>query len=458
MALWDSVIKIITSVSVRQAAQDNLTAQTTLEDLERAWEALPQDTRDMPAVSAVYDMRLDALGGVRTDKVDPLVHWIDDALKAWVDSLGALENVTPETARQRLAEITSMALKVTATATLVDLGLGMLPNSAGYVSSNTTRSILTALGVSAVVAAVAHDPVKIGVLRPYSDALEMTFRNRRPDDNALFQAYRTRELSPTPVEDLTKLDDGLMDRIEKENDAVYNREIAKWGYSVEFARSLSLSATRTPSFGNLMALARLGLLDRGMAIYSLWGYGYDRVTMRPMLEALEGINQVSNFEGFRSMIEPAYVEGHIEERDLVAYYDRIRVPKAVQEWIMPRMRARREKSLKAAATGLQVKERDLNLSQVQAAYVAGLVERSTALNMVLDLGYTQEEAGVLMALADARIKIPKVPTFKRLPLTDYEKAYKNGLISRADVLERMAGEYDDRDIALEGALLDIGKA
>jgi hypothetical protein len=43
-------------------------------------------------------------------------------------------------------------------------------------------------------------------------------------------------------------------------------------------------------------------------------------------------------------------------------------------------------------------------------------------------------------------------------LSDYEKAYTNKLKTIEDVLERMKGEYEPEDIALEAALLKIGKA
>jgi hypothetical protein len=397
-------------------------------------------------------------GGDLEDGWDPLKDFIKGALTQYKKVLGDIGTITPENAPEKLAVITEGVLGLAAGATTIDLILGATPTGEGFVSSNATRHLLSWLGVGAVLNAVAHDPVKISLLRPYQDSLEMTFRNRRPDDFALFQAYRTRELTPTKVEDLSKLDETLMDTIEKENDKIYFGEIAKWGYSEEFAGALSRSATITAPFGQLMALSRMGLLSKGLAIYSLWGAGYDRVVMRPLLEALMKANLAAAFEGFRSMIEPSYVEGFINEEDLRAYYDRINVPPEVQAWVFPRLQARRKKTLEAATRATQGKERDLTLTQVQQAYVEGLLERGAALNLVLDLGYSQEEATILMALADLRIKVPKPKALKRLTLTDYEKAYKNGLITKEVVLARMAGEYDPGDIALEGLLLDIGKA
>lgn len=57
-----------------------------------------------------------------------------------------------------------------------------------------------------------------------------------------------------------------------------------------------------------------------------------------------------------------------------------------------------------------------------------------------------------------RRKLPGAQTLKRLTLTDYEKAYKNGLLTIEDVLDRMRGEYTPDDIELERGLLEIGKS
>jgi hypothetical protein len=364
----------------------------TLQDLDGLEATMPADLRENPDIKQLlYSRRRFIKTGYTAQ--NPLTPFIEDMIRKWRDQVSALSTgITPENAETAVAEITSTVVEIFAAAATLDFILGAMPNGEGYASSNTTKHLLTSLGLGAVLAAVGHDPVKIGLLRPYQDSLEMTFRNRRPDDDALFQAYRTRELSPEKVDDARKLTDADMDRIEADNDRIYNEEIAKWGYSQWFATALARSATRTLSFGNLMALARMGLLDRGTAMYNLWGMGLDRVALPGALDALDSANKVSNYEGFRSMIEPSYVSGDIEESDLIEYWDRINVPKDLQLWVLPRLRKSREKTL------------------------------------------------------------------KRLPLSDYERAYKNKLMRLEDVLDRMRGEYEQGDIELERALLEAGKA
>jgi hypothetical protein len=158
------------------------------------------------------------------------------------------------------------------------------------------------------------------------------------------------------------------------------------------------------------------------------------------------------------MVEPSFVSGDIEESDLVEYWNRIHVPPDVQAWVLPRLRKSRQKA--AAVKPATEKEKDLTVSQIQAAYVDGLISRDTARISLLDLTpkYDPGEVETLLQLADHRIKTPSASKLKRLSLTDYEKAYKNGIRTKEEVLDRMAGEYDPRDIALEAELLDAGKA
>lgn len=345
-AFLDYLGDYFTKNRMKDQAKEAALTITNETELQALRERLPPEVLADPAVQAAFDGSHTIIESRKAELTDPLRGWIEGALNAWVDSLGTLDGTTPETATATIARITEAAIGVTVAATLIDLALGMLPNGEGYVSSNATHHLLTALGVGAVFAAVAHDPVKIGVLRPYQDALEMRFRNRRPDDMALFQAYRTRELSPTKVEDLSKLDDIMMDAIETENDAIYSTEIAKWGYSEWFAKALSRSATYTLTFSQLVTLARAGIWDRGLAIYSLWGIGLDRVCMRAALDALERLFMQAQYEGFRSLIEPSYTQGFITEEDLTDYYRKCNIPEAVQAWVLPRLRAQRAKTTK----------------------------------------------------------------------------------------------------------------
>lgn len=426
--------------------------------LKEEFDALPQTLRDEAEVQHVYVTRMKTLRTQYTDPTTVFEDFIKGALDSWLVKVAEYGKADPAKAKENLSKLSAHVIEVAAASAAIDVGLGMLPNSAGTASATNTKQLLAWLGFGAVLAAVAHDPVKIGLLRPYQDSLEQTFRNRRPDDFALFQAYRTRELTPTKVEDLALLDDTKMSIIEGENDRYYNAEIAKWGYSEWFAGALARSATRTLGFSQLVTLARAGIYDKGLAIYSLWGEGLDRVVMPAALSALETLRDREMYSGFRSMIEPSFVDGDITEAELREYWTLSGVPAKVQDWVIVRLRKRRDKTADVARRGTQTKERDLTVSQITQAYQSALIKRVDAYNAITALGYSGTETDILLNLAEVRKTTTETTTLKRLSLSDYEKAYKAKLISLDAVLLRMQGEYAAVDIELEKQLLIAGKA
>jgi hypothetical protein len=433
-------------------------AMQSPEMIESYWQDQTASTRADPGAIAAYTAAK-KLAVENWDERDALEKLMDSSLTSWLATIKSYETTDPEKAKANLTKLSSDVMKLAAASAVVDVGLGMIPTlNAGAASSANTKQILAWLGVGAVVAAVAHDPVKIGLLRPYQDSLEQTFRNRRPDSGDLFLAYQQRSLSATKIEDVEKITDTLMTQIEGENEKFYDTEISKWGFSEYFSNALKDASTKTLSFGNLMALAKQGRLNRGMAIYSLWGYGLDRKLMKIALEALDQANETANYEGFRAQIEPAYIEGAIDEDSLLDYWKKLHIPEDVQDLMIPRFRKKREVYLLKQVSSTTTKERDLTVSQLQSAYQNQLMDRAHTQNAILALGYSLYETKILLDLAEMRRKLPSAQTLKKLTLTDYEKAHKNGLITLEAVLDRMKGEYTPADIELERQLLKIGKA
>ncbi len=455
---WNWYDKIWGKQGAIQSANQTLPSFSAIESLEVYYNKLPPDVQEASTVKALYLQRKVELADVHAGIENPIAGWVEGLLDDWLARIKEYETADPAKAKENLSKLSADVIQIAAASAVVDYTMGVLPNGLGEASSNNTKQLLTWLGFGAVLTAVAHDPVKIGLLRPYQDSLEQTFRNRRPGDMELFQAYRTRELSPVKVDDLSKLDDAEMNRIEADNQKFYDAEIAKWGYSEWFANALARSATRTLGFTQLTTLARAGIFDRGLAIYSLWGEGLDRTVMPQALTALETMRDREMYSGFRSMIEPSYVEGDISEAELREYWGLAGVPVKVQDWVIVRLRKRREAAL-AKQKGQQAqKERDLTVSQVTQAFQAGLIKRTDANNMITALGYSQAESDILLNLAETRIKAQGGTQLKRLTLTDYEKAYEAKLISLDAVLQRMRGEYTPADIDLEKKLLEAGTA
>lgn len=458
MSWWDVITGWWSRNNQLNQATQSLRKTTNQDELDSVWMELPDDIKSSGGPKLEYAMQKKIFELQKTGFSDPLQAFISGSLDSWLKEVEKYGKADPSQAKENLAKLSAHVIEIAAASATIDAVAGIAPNGLGVVSSTNTKQMLTWLGFGAVLAAVAHDPVKIGLLRPYQDSLEQTFRNRRPDSADLFTAYQQRSLSAVKIEDVEKISDTLMAQIETENEKYYDTEISKWGYSEYFSFALKDSATKTLSFGNLMALAKQGRLNRGMAIFSLWGYGLDRKLMKIALDALDQANETANYEGFRAQIEPAYVEGAIDEASLKDYWKKLHIPQDVQDLMMPRFRRKREVYALKAASSAQGRERDLTVSQLTAAYTAGLTDRTKTQNDILALGYDLAETKIILDLADTRKKLPGSALLKRLPLTDYEKAYKNKLITLAEVLARMQGEYAPEDIALEKKLLEVGKA
>lgn len=455
---WKWVQDILTTNRKLNDATQSLRKTTNQEELDSIWNALPDEVKASGGPKLEYDMQKKIFELQKTGFSDPLQAFISGSLNSWLKEVEKYGKADPSQAKENLSKLSAHVIEIAAASATIDAIAGIAPNGLGVVSSTNTKQMLAWLGFGAVLAAVAHDPVKIGLLRPYQDQLEMTFRNRRPGDADLFLAYQQRSLSSTKIEDVDKITDELMTKIEAENEKFYDTEISKWGYSEIFSNALKDASTKTLSFGNLMALAKQGRLNRGMAIYSLWGYGLDRRLMKSALESLDQANRIANYEGFRAQIEPAYVEGIVSEADLVDYWNKISIPGDVQAAMLPRFRKKRQAYSLKMETGATPKERDLTVSQIQQAYQNDLMDRTHAQNNIISVGYSLEETKILLDLADMRRKLPGATKLKQLTLTDYEKAFKNGLLTIEDVLDRMRGEYRPEDIELERGLLEIGKA
>lgn len=268
LPIVDDLVALIQSIisGNRQKSRADVAMATaqSKQEVDAIYKALPDSLRKDPDIAQMYASMRAAKKDAGTDITDPLTKFIAGALDDWLANVEQFGKATPETAKANLTKLSAQVIRVAGASAALDIGLGMLPNSAGITSATNSKQLLAWLGFGAVLAAVAHDPVKIGLLRPYQDSLEMTFRNRRPDDAMLFQAFKTRELSAVKVDDLGKLDDPEMNRIELDNKNEYDRQISRWGYSVEFSEALARSATRTLNFSQLTALARQGLLTRGL--------------------------------------------------------------------------------------------------------------------------------------------------------------------------------------------------
>lgn len=438
-----------------ESAVRSMQAALTEETLDTHFNSLPIEIKSDPAVVSGYMARLEQVRGVKIEFRDPLAKFIDGRLTDWVEFVKQYNDISPEESQKALSDLSAKVIELFGASAAIDMAAGMWPGSAGDASAINTKELLKWLGFGAIIAAIAHDPVKIGILRPYSDMLEATFRNRKPEYVGILNAYKQRSLSTISITNTDDITDEIMDEIEVDNNVNMDAYGAQWGYPQKWINIEKDAATKAMTFGNLMAMARLGYYDRGMSIFSLWTYGIDRRLMKNALQAIETSRDVGMWKGFRSMVEPSYVQGLIEESDLTEYWTKILVPADVQEWALARLRNSRAKFAAKELKLQNAASKDLTKSDWTKAYQLNLISLIEYQSKLTTLGYDQTEIALLVKLADAGKKTSTSGGCKKLPLTDYELAHRNGLITSDQVLERMAGEYCEADIALEKQLIAI---
>ncbi len=427
----------------------------TTEQLDIMFSNLTPEQQADPVVRTAYEAKKIYGGSANDQLVDPLEKFIGGALDSWISAIRGLEGTKPEEAEAKLALMSSKVVEIFAASTAIDIGLGLLPNGAGEASSRNTKELLKWLGFGAVIAAIAHDPVKIGLLRPWQDNLEATFRNRRPDWRDMLKAYQQRSLSPTQITDISQITDEVMNNIETENSSKLDEYGATWGYQQSWINIMKDAETRALTFGNLASMARIGVYDRQLAIFSLWTYGLDRRLMLAGLDAIEKTRDVGLWKGFRSMVEPGYVQGLIDAEDLKTYWTRILVPEEVQAWTLERLTKARNKYLAKEQVQLQGKQRDLTKADWTTAYKDGIITLDEYRVKLTALGYDASEIDIYVKLADLKkVGAPAAAT-KQLSLSEYELAHRNGLLTTDQVIARVQSEYSAADAEIYRQILAL---
>ena len=166
-------------------AASNMNRAANANELDAVWTSLTPEQQQNEHLKKIHKGRLKYLDVEGQTLTKPLEIFMSEALDKWLKKIAEYETKDPAQAKANLTKLTAEVMTLAGASAAIDMGLGMLPNSAGETSAINSKQMLAWLGVGAVVAAVAHDPVKIGLLRPYQDSLEQTFRNRRPDDLSL---------------------------------------------------------------------------------------------------------------------------------------------------------------------------------------------------------------------------------------------------------------------------------
>jgi hypothetical protein len=388
---WDSITGWWQNHTDQYDSIQKLRGVKSSTELETVWQSLPSGVQSGDAVLREYNIQKKVFDIQKNGVDNPLTPLIQSMLDDWKTKIEKYDLKDPTKANETLASLAADVLAVSSTAAIVELALGALPNGEGTVASTKVSQLMGWLGFGAVINAVAHDPVKIGLLRPYQDTLEAQFQNRRPEERYLIAAV-TRQLM---------------------SQADYDREMSKWGYPPAFRTIMTQASYRSLSFSNLMAIAKQGLLTPELATANLKQGALRPDAIQPAVNVLMLANTQATDKAQAAALK--------------------------------------------AANGTPAKQRDLTVSQIQAAYQNVLIERAAAQNMILSMGYSLDEVNVLLDLAILRRKLPAAATLKKLTLAEYVKAFKAKILTKADMIARLEGEYSPEDIDLYSKLLDTGK-
>lgn len=105
-----------------------------------------------------------------------------------------------------------------------------------------------------------------------------------------------------------------------------------------------------------------------------------------------------------------------------------------------------EKIMTLAKEAKVEKDRDLSKSDITNAYIKGVINRTDALMMLRRLGYSSEEANIILELADERKDIGKSTRTRDLTYSQILNAYKYRVITREEAFKRLLQiGYDEEE-------------
>lgn len=373
-----------------QSAIQTMPAFTNEESLDTYYKSLPDDVKNDSSVLAAYTAHKAKVADVHVNLENPIKKTIEGLLDQWVQRLHQYDMSDPAKAEETLASLSADVIEICGVAFAVELGLGAIPfTQEGPVSSARVSQLMAWLGFGAVINAVAHDPVKIGLLRPYQDSLESTFRNKRPDERMLLRAYTQ----------------GKIDK------AFYDLNIAKYGYSQPWADILSETMYRGLTFSNLMQIAKQGLLTEDLATSNLQQNGLKPIYIPKAVSVLMKANQQATdketAKGLKAtapekerdltvaQIQSAYVEGLIKRADAMNMLAALKPVYSKDEIeILLKLADARIKTPNPA------KLKHLTLAEYHKAYKAKLISKEEMLAR-LQGEYTPEDINLYSELLDA---------------------------------------------------------
>ena len=154
----------------------------------------------------------------------------------------------------------------------------------------------------------------------------------------------------------------------------------------------------------------------------------------------------------KSDILRAYRDGIITDADAIMYLNRLGYSTEEAQILLQLYKPSREAEKRG-------RTRDLTTSQILQAYRYGVIpDRAAAKRMLIQIGYSEEEAELLLKIEDTKKQIQKHERGRDLSKTDILRALKYRLISPEEakkMLVEIGYDEDEADILIANAIMEV---
>ena len=283
-----------------------------------------------------------------------------------------------------------------------------------------------------------------------SDILELYTRFRWPDklidhelahlgyrDRAVYllKALSWKELSESHIKDLFQA--GFIDK-----DTAMDK-LKRLGYRDKDAELIFNSWTSTDAQeprnltkSEILKLYKLQQIDKNTAITYLTQLGYTNDIADMLLATVELQQTTEARELTQSKLEQAYINNVIDRQE---YYNKLLE--------LGYTESAAKILIELADKKKEPKQLHLRRSTITRAYSLGIISRDKALELIKQLGYTDYQANLIIAIADA--SKPKIKE-KDVSVANLRWAYKVGIISKEEFINELKKlHYSKKAIELE---------
>ncbi|MCD6094180.1 MAG: hypothetical protein J7J51_05285 [Candidatus Omnitrophica bacterium] len=337
----------------------------------------------------------------------------EEVLKERAELVGP--EATAENFAQWIREINLELIKWYGSIGLVD------PYFAG-IAKDVGMAYIWSYGFGWLSWAIMSPIIQYGITKPLEDYYKLK--------------YRPRELTPSQVLDAWRR--GIIDRKSAED------FLRRQGYSEEFIKVLFDLEKRELSRSELDRLYKYGLIDDRSYIQGLIKLGYKEEDAELMLSIIKGDRTEKERDLTKSEILSGYKAGIITKDDAMSLLTQLGYSPEEAEFLIALADATKRRE-----------EREFTISQISRLFKRGIISEKEAINYLTRIGYLPENASLLVELWKKEAQ----PKPKILNLSTIKRAYLYNVIDAERALNELKDlGYSEDDAKLLISLWDKEKA